>query len=90
LHFRSSTRAWFASIPFIQITEQDHDQFTNQVIVAINASGEAFFQPSVYKGKRGMRISVSNWRTNERDVERTMAATLAAIDKVNLKVKGGL
>lgn len=71
-------------------TELDHDYFTDQVIAAINASGEAFFQPSVYKGKRGMRISVSNWRTNDRDVERTLAATNAAIEKVNVKVKGGL
>jgi glutamate/tyrosine decarboxylase-like PLP-dependent enzyme len=43
------------------------DQFTDEVIHRINRSGEIFVQPSVFKGKRGMRISVSGWRTNYRN-----------------------
>jgi glutamate/tyrosine decarboxylase-like PLP-dependent enzyme len=60
--------------------ESMHDQFTEQVIAAINASGEAFFQPSTFKGKRCMRVSVSGWRTNDEDVRRTIAAIGDAID----------
>lgn len=58
-----------------------HDQFTEQVIAAINESGEAFFQPSTFKGKRCMRVSVSGWRTNEDDVRRTIDAIKKAIVK---------
>jgi glutamate/tyrosine decarboxylase-like PLP-dependent enzyme len=60
-----------------------HDHFTEQVINAINASGEAFFQPSTFKGKRCMRVSVSGWRTNEEDVRRTIAAIGEAIKTVS-------
>ena len=63
--------------------EATHDQFTVDVISAINASGEAFFQPSVYKGKRCMRISVSGWRTNDEDVRRAVEAIHQAIETVN-------
>jgi len=62
--------------------ESLHDQFTEQVIAAINASGEAFFQPSTFKRKRCMRVSVSGWRTNEDDVRRTIAAIGDAIEHV--------
>src|SRR5687767_1611071 len=51
-------------------SESDHDAFTEKVIKAINDSGEAFFQPTTFKGKRCMRISVSGWRTNDDDVRR--------------------
>jgi glutamate/tyrosine decarboxylase-like PLP-dependent enzyme len=62
--------------------ESLNDRFTEQVIAAINASGEAFFQPSTFKGKRCMRVSVSNWRTNEEDVRRTLNAIAKAIEEV--------
>lgn len=68
-----------------QADERSHDIFTDKIIAAINASGEAFVQASTYKGKRGMRISVSGWRTNEEDVKRMIRATLLAIDQVNLQ-----
>jgi glutamate/tyrosine decarboxylase-like PLP-dependent enzyme len=55
-------------------------EFTEQVIKLVNASGEAFFQPTTFRGQRCMRVSVSGWRTNDRDVERTVQAVLEAID----------
>jgi glutamate/tyrosine decarboxylase-like PLP-dependent enzyme len=55
-------------------TNQDHDRRTEEVIAAINASGEAFFTPTTWHGKRAMRVSVSNWRTSDKDVERVVAA----------------
>jgi glutamate/tyrosine decarboxylase-like PLP-dependent enzyme len=40
--------------------EADHDRRTEQVIEAINATGEAFFSGSTWRGRRVMRISVCN------------------------------
>jgi glutamate/tyrosine decarboxylase-like PLP-dependent enzyme len=60
-------------------TEQEHDRRTNEVIAAIVADGEAFFGGTTWRGKRCMRISVSNWMTNEDDVERAVAAVQRAL-----------
>jgi glutamate/tyrosine decarboxylase-like PLP-dependent enzyme len=55
--------------------EADHDRRTDEVIAAINATGEAFFTASTWRGRRVMRISVCDWRTSAADVERVIAAT---------------
>ena len=47
-------------------SEEDHDRFTDRVIAGINATGEAFFSGTTWRGRRAMRVSVVNWRTNER------------------------
>ena len=60
-----------------------NDIFTEEVIAAVNASGEAFFQPSTFRNKRCMRVSVSGWRTNEDDVRRTIVAIGEAIKKLS-------
>jgi glutamate/tyrosine decarboxylase-like PLP-dependent enzyme len=60
-------------------TPQEHDAHNDAVIARINAAGEAFFSGTTWKGRRAMRVSVSNWRTNGRDVERTVAAVAAAL-----------
>ena len=60
-------------------TEKDHDRRTDQVIAAINSTGEAFFGGTTWRGKRAMRVSVSCWQTTESDVERTIRAAERAI-----------
>jgi glutamate/tyrosine decarboxylase-like PLP-dependent enzyme len=55
-------------------TEADHAKRTDAVIAAINATGEAYFTASMWKGRRVMRISVSGWQTSEQDVERVVRA----------------
>ncbi len=55
------------------------DARTDAVIAAINASGEALFGGVTWRGRRCMRISVSNWRTTEADVARAIAAARAAL-----------
>jgi glutamate/tyrosine decarboxylase-like PLP-dependent enzyme len=55
-------------------TEKDHDKQTEEVIRRIVASGEAFFGPTTWNGRRCMRISVCNWQTSSEDVRRTIAA----------------
>jgi glutamate/tyrosine decarboxylase-like PLP-dependent enzyme len=56
-------------------TVADHDRHTDAVIAAINATGEAFFTGTTWRGMRCMRVSVSSWRTTEGDVDRAVAAT---------------
>jgi glutamate/tyrosine decarboxylase-like PLP-dependent enzyme len=60
-------------------TEEEHDQKTDAVIAAINASGEAFFTGTTWRGKRCMRVSVSSWRTTAEDVDRAVAAVHRAL-----------
>jgi glutamate/tyrosine decarboxylase-like PLP-dependent enzyme len=55
-------------------SESDHDARTDAVIRAVNATGEAFFSGTTWRGRRAMRISVVNWRTSDRDIERSLAA----------------
>lgn len=60
-------------------TEEDHDKKTDEVMAAINASGEAFFTGTTWRGRRCMRVSVSSWRTTEDDVDRAVAAAEQAL-----------
>ena len=55
-------------------TAQDHDRRTDEVATAINATGEAFFTNTTWRGIRCMRVSVSSWRTTAADVDRAVAA----------------
>jgi glutamate/tyrosine decarboxylase-like PLP-dependent enzyme len=62
-------------------TDEDHDRQTDAVIATILDSGEAFFSGTTWRGKRCMRISVCNWRTDDADVARAVAAVREAICK---------
>ncbi len=53
-------------------TETDHDTYTDKIISDIVASGEAFFSGTLWKGKRCMRVSVCNWNTNDKDIDRAI------------------
>ncbi len=57
----------------------DHDARTDEVINRINESGEAWFGPTTWRGMRVMRVSLSNFRTTTRDIDRTVAAIEAAM-----------
>jgi len=52
----------------------DHDRWTEEVIRRVNESGEAWFGPTTWQGMRVMRVSVSNHRTEPRDIERAVNA----------------
>ena len=60
-------------------TERDHDRRTDEVMAAINATGEAFFTGTTWRGMRCMRVSVSSWRTTANDVDRAVAAAAQAL-----------
>jgi glutamate/tyrosine decarboxylase-like PLP-dependent enzyme len=56
----------------------DHDAFNDRVIENVQRDGIAFFSGTTYDGKRLMRISVSDWATDEDDVDRAVEALLKA------------
>ena len=60
-------------------TPEQDDAWTDTVIQQVNATGEAFFSGTTWRGQRAMRVSVVNWRTSAQDVERAIAAVLAVL-----------
>ncbi|MEM7316532.1 MAG: aminotransferase class V-fold PLP-dependent enzyme, partial [Planctomycetota bacterium] len=65
--------------PSSTATDDDHVQRTEEVMLRINQSGEAFFSGTTWRGKRAIRVSVVNWRTNRTEVERTIGAVANTI-----------
>jgi glutamate/tyrosine decarboxylase-like PLP-dependent enzyme len=51
---------------------------TRAVIAAVQDEGTCWLGGTEWNGEHAMRISVSNWRTNDDDVERSIRAILAA------------
>lgn len=57
-----------------EASDLENDTFTDDVIRRINATGEAFFSGTTWRHRRAMLVSVVNWRTTTRDVQRAVAA----------------
>jgi glutamate/tyrosine decarboxylase-like PLP-dependent enzyme len=55
------------------------DATTTGALAAVQASGEAWMSGTEWDGRPAIRLSVSSWRTTERDVDRTVAAFAAAL-----------
>lgn len=58
----------------------NHDEFNDDVMERVRRGGEAYFSGTTTNGVRLMRISVSDWATDESDVERAVDALLEAAD----------
>jgi glutamate/tyrosine decarboxylase-like PLP-dependent enzyme len=56
----------------------EHDLFNDNVIGRIQRDGTAFVSGTTLNGRRLMRISVSDWATDEEDVDRAVEAMLRA------------
>jgi glutamate/tyrosine decarboxylase-like PLP-dependent enzyme len=56
----------------------EDDRTTDEVLACVQASGDAWLGGTSWDGRSAIRLSVSNWRTSERDIERTLAAFEAA------------
>jgi glutamate/tyrosine decarboxylase-like PLP-dependent enzyme len=54
------------------------DGETRRVIDAVQRDGTCFCSGTVWQGTTAMRISVSSWATTEEDVDRSLAAIVAA------------
>ena len=55
----------------------DDDGITDRVIAGVQEDGTCWLGGTVWRGRRAMRLSVSNWSTTESDIERSVAAILA-------------
>jgi glutamate/tyrosine decarboxylase-like PLP-dependent enzyme len=56
----------------------DDDEVTKATIAAVQEDGTCWLSGTVWQGSGAMRISVSNWRTTDDDVERSAEAILEA------------
>jgi hypothetical protein len=54
----------------------DDDDVTRKVITGVQQDGTCWASGTTWHGLAAMRISVSNWATNEEDVEASAAAML--------------
>jgi glutamate/tyrosine decarboxylase-like PLP-dependent enzyme len=50
------------------------DATTDAMLASVQASGEAWMGGTMWDGRAAIRLSVSNWRTTEADIRRTVAA----------------
>ncbi len=55
------------------------DDVTRDVARAVLADGTAYLSPTVFRGRAGLRCSVSNWGTTEDDVDVAVAAVHRAL-----------
>jgi glutamate/tyrosine decarboxylase-like PLP-dependent enzyme len=65
-------------VRFLDPAGADHDGHTRRVLADVVAGGTCLPSATVWRGVAGIRISVSNWRTDEGDVDASVAALLAA------------
>ena len=54
------------------------DGFTREVVDRLIRGGECHPSATVWRGVAAMRISVSNWSTDDADIDRTLAAVARA------------
>jgi glutamate/tyrosine decarboxylase-like PLP-dependent enzyme len=66
----------------IRFDAKDGANISDDVIAAINSSGEAFVSGGSWDGERVMRISVCGWNTSENDVARTVATAGEALSRL--------
>ena len=58
------------------------DEVTREVVARLLKDGTALMTPSTWHGQAVLRISVSNWRTTNEDVDRTLAAVRRVLGEV--------
>ena len=57
----------------------DDDEMTRRVITRAQQDGTCWMAGTTWHGMAAMRISVSNWATSEKDVERSAEAIIRAV-----------
>jgi glutamate/tyrosine decarboxylase-like PLP-dependent enzyme len=66
----------------VRFSSSSGENRTSQVIAAVQAAGVCWCGGTSWGGAPAMRISVSNWRTSEEDIDRSAASILQAIERV--------
>ena len=67
----------------VRFSSLARENITNQVMAAVQAAGVCWCGGTTWGGAPAMRISVSNWRTTEEDIDRSAASILHALDVVS-------
>ena len=57
----------------------EDDATTGAMLASVQASGEAWMSGTTWDDRAAIRLSVSNWRTTEADIDRAVAAFEAAL-----------
>lgn len=57
---------------------------TGDLAARVQASGEAWFGPTNWRGRPGLRFSIASWATTDADIERTLAAIKAAMGDLGM------
>lgn len=65
-------------VRFADPAGEDDDAHTHAVAARLWTDGTCVATPTTWRGRAGLRISVSNWRTSEADVDASVAAILRA------------
>ncbi len=60
----------------------DHDTYTGRVLHRLQEDGTCWMSGTTWNGMAAVRISVSNWSTDEDDVDRSVAAIMACAQDV--------
>jgi glutamate/tyrosine decarboxylase-like PLP-dependent enzyme len=63
----------------VRFTSLDGGNVTPAVIAAIQRAGVCWCGGTTWQGQPAMRISVSNWRTSDEDIDRSAASILQAL-----------
>jgi glutamate/tyrosine decarboxylase-like PLP-dependent enzyme len=66
-------------VAFLDPEGRESDEWNDRMIAEIAREGTSFFSGTTWKGRRAMRISVTNWQTSSDDVRRTLAGVERAI-----------
>jgi glutamate/tyrosine decarboxylase-like PLP-dependent enzyme len=65
-------------VRFEPLSGGDADEHTRAVVRRVQADGTCYATGTTFRGLAALRISVSNWSTDERDVERSVEAIARA------------
>ena len=71
-------------VRFLDPAGKDDDAFTERIMAEILATGEAFFSGTTCRGRRAMRVSVSNWQTSAEDVERVVRCVAGVLERARV------
>ncbi|WP_413803241.1 pyridoxal phosphate-dependent decarboxylase family protein [Streptomyces iranensis] len=68
----------------------EDDETTERVLRRVVDSGEAYMSGTSFDGRRAIRISVSNWQTDDGDVARTLEAFRNAVGRQDTDGSAGM
>jgi glutamate/tyrosine decarboxylase-like PLP-dependent enzyme len=75
-------------VQFVPLAGDPRDEgvFTEKVVAGVQSEGTCWLGATLWQGRRAARISICNWSTTEHDIDRSAAAILGVIDRLNVHV----